>query len=116
MENNPMIRMISLFIAVMGMAGCTSGPVAPGTLPDGAASGVYTTADMRTVASCIASTLGGNVQSVDTRLVVVSPSDPSLTYSVSANDRNSVYPTRIAISGTEPDTKKTHALNACFLR
>lgn len=64
---------------------------------------------MQTVASCIATAIGGTVQPVSDRLVIASVRHPGLSYSVGPNSRNIVYPTQVAITGTDVDTMMRRA-------
>jgi hypothetical protein len=105
---------MALLVATLAVAGCAEGSVAPGTLPKGATSGVYTTADAQTVASCIATAIGGTVQPSGDRLVIVSTRRPDLRYSVGVNS-GSIYPTQIAVTGVEGDTPETKRVDACVV-
>lgn len=110
-----MFRPICLSIMALGVAGCAEGSVSPGTLPQGATSGVYTTADQQTVAACIATAIGSTAQSVDGRFVIASVRNPGLSYSVGPNSRDDVYPTQVAVMGTEGDMDESKSVNGCVV-
>jgi hypothetical protein len=110
-----MFRLITLPIMVLGVAGCAAGSLTPGTLPTGATSGVYTTADSQTVAACIATALGSTVQPMSGRLIVTSARHPDLSYSVGPNAGDSVYPTQIAVMGRESDPEEEKRVNGCVV-
>ena len=110
-----MFRFLSLPVIALSIVGCVDKSITPGTLPEGATSGVYTTADAQTVASCIATAIGGTVQPVGDRLIIASVRDPGLSYSVGPNKRNIVYPTQVAITGTEVDTSDAKGVDECVV-
>ncbi len=110
-----MFRLITLPILVLGIAGCAEKPLTPGTLPQGATSGVYTTADPQTVAACIATAVGGTVQPTADRLIVTSVRHPGLSYSIGPNIDANVYPTQIAVTGQESDPEEEKRVNSCII-
>jgi hypothetical protein len=110
-----MFRLITLPIMVLGVAGCAEGSLTPGTLPQGATSGVYTTANPQTVAACIATAIGSTVQPTGDRLIVTSTRHPDLSYSVGPNAGESVYPTQIAVTGRESDPEEEKRVNGCVV-
>lgn len=110
-----MLRQISVPAIFLCVAGCAGGSITPGTLPDGATSGVYTTADTQSVASCIAGAVGGTAQPMGDRLVIVSTHQPGLSYSVGANKRDIVYPTQVAVTGIEGDRAEAQRVDGCMV-
>lgn len=114
-EGSFMSRLIASPIMLLAAAGCVEGSIAPGTLPKGATSGIYTTADIQTVASCIASALGSTPRPDGDRLVIVSVRHPGSSYSVRPNRRNAVYPTQIAINGTDQDADESKRVAGCVV-
>ena len=110
-----MFRLITLPIMVLGVAGCAAGSLTPGTLPKGATSGVYTTADPQAIASCIAAAVGGTVQPSGDRLTITSARHPDVSYSVGPNAGESVYPTQIAVTGRESDPEEEKRVNGCVV-
>lgn len=110
-----MLRMIALPALILCLAGCTAGSVMPGTLPDGATSGIYTMNNAQAVASCIANAIGSNVQPVGDRLVIVSIRHPGVSYSVGPNDRKSVYPTQVAVTGMDNNTDDAKQVAGCVV-
>lgn len=108
-----MLRILFSPVLLLCIAGCAQGSLTPGTLPKSAASGIYTTADAQTVASCIATRIGSNVQPTGDRLVIASVRHPGLSYSVGPNDRDTVYSTQIAIIGTDAGGEEAKDINGC---
>jgi hypothetical protein len=108
-----MSRSILLPFPVLLLAGCASGSIAPGRLPEGATSGVYTVAEPQALASCIATALGSAAQPVADRIEIASVRQPGLRYSVGPNRDSLVYPTQVAVIGTESDPQETALVNAC---
>lgn len=105
-------RCLSLLLA---LSGCADGDFSPGSLPAGAISGVYTTADAQGVASCISTALGNSVQVLGDRLIIPSVRNPGVSYSVGPNLGGSQsYSTQIAITGVEKDAKEARAVNMCI--
>lgn len=110
-----MSRLITLPLVVLSVAGCAAGSMTPGTLPKGAISGVYTTADPQTVAACIANALGSTVQAQGSRLIITSVRQPDLSYNVGPNEDARVYPTQVAVTGTESDPEEQKRVNGCVV-
>lgn len=110
-----MFRKIALIALPLYATGCASGSITPGTLPEGATSGAYTTVDTQTVAACIAGAIGGSVQTVGDRLVVASTRQAGLSYSVGPNKRNIVYPTQVAITGVDTDHAEAKRVDGCMV-
>lgn len=110
-----MFRLLVPLAMASCVAGCVDGAIAPGTLPKGSTSGMYTTVDVQTVASCIATAIGSTVQSAGGRLVIASVQHPGLSYSVGPNRRNAVYPTQIAVSGVDADSDDARHVAYCAI-
>ncbi|MDG5488537.1 hypothetical protein NYR55_07910 [Sphingomonas sp. BGYR3] len=114
-----MLRLSFPPVAFLLVSGCAQAAFAPGTLPKGATSGIYTSANTQTVASCIASRIGSTVQPAGDRLVVASVRHRGLSYSVGPNDPDSIYPTQIAITdaggrvGTVVDGQESRDIDHC---
>lgn len=108
-----MCRQLTLPIMILSVAGCAAGTPGPGTLPKDAASGIYTTADANTVASCIANAIGSTAEPVGDRLIVRSVRSPGVSYSVGHNDRDGVYATQVAIIGTTSPTADSKEVDRC---
>ena len=108
-----MFRIIAVPLVLLCVTGCVEGSIAPGNLPKGAMSGIYTTADVQTVASCIAAVTGGTVQPEGDRMIIASVRHVGLRYSVGPNRRDIVYPTQIAIIGTNSDTIEPDRIGRC---
>ena len=110
------MRLLTLSpVILLCLAGCAERSLTPGTLPKGATSGIYTSADAQTVASCIATRIGSVVQPIGDRLVIASVRHPELSYSVGPNDRDSVYPTQVAIIGVDPAGQESKDINGCVI-
>lgn len=107
---------LPLFPAVLlALSGCAQGSLTPGTLPKGATSGIYTSSDAQTVASCIATKIGSDVKPNGDRFVIASVRHSGVSYSVGPNDRNSVYPTQVAITGTDTGGLESKEIDGCVL-
>ncbi len=109
-----MLRSIFFSLTMLLLAGCASGSIAPGRLPEGATSGVYTVAEPQVLAACIATALGSPTQPVGDRLEIASLRQPGLRYSVGSNRDGIVYPTQVAVMGTESDPPEVAQVNMCI--
>ncbi len=95
------------------LIGCTGGSLAPGSLPTGATSGIYTDADAQTVAACIVTALGSKAQPAGDRIVVASGRSPGTSYNIGPNRDSAVYRTQVAITGMEGDVQEAKAVVSC---
>ncbi|WP_155006627.1 hypothetical protein [Sphingomonas hengshuiensis] len=110
-----MFRVLALSIPLAAGACVGNSAVPPGKLPPGANAGVYITADVQAVASCIAAALRTTPEVQGDRIVVAAPGDVGLRYSVGPNGKGKgVYHTQVAIIGVEQDAAQTARVQVCF--
>lgn len=110
-----MSRFVMLSFFSLFASGCVSENASPDVLPRGTETGVYTNRDPQTVAACIAAALGATPEVTEDRIVITSPQNSELRYSIGATKKNSTYTTQIAVFGQESDPEVTRRINSCVM-